>query len=52
MKELNEIVLGKWLFVSINEQLCLTKGHLGNQEGHMEVEYLPHWKLFLTLDSN
>ena len=52
LKELNEIVIGKWLFASIKGQLCLIKGRLGNQEGHVEVEYPPHWKLFSTFDSN
>ena len=32
MKELNKIVLGKGLFASIKGKLCLTKGHLSNQE--------------------
>ena len=45
---MNEIVPGKWPFASIKRQCCLTKGHLGNQEGHMEVEYPLHMKLFLT----
>ena len=49
MKELNGIVLRKVLFVSIKEQFSLRKGHLGDQEGQMEIEYLPHQKLFLTL---
>ena len=48
MKELNEVVLGKGLFVSIEGQLSLTKGHMSDQEGEVEIEYLPHWKLFLT----
>ena len=48
-KEFHEIVLGKGLFVSINGQLCLTKRHLVNQEGKVEVKYLPHRKLYLTL---
>ena len=30
MKELNGIVLGKGLFVSIKEQLFFIKGHLGD----------------------
>ena len=47
MKELNEIDLGKGLFTSVEGKLCLTKGHLGNREGQVEVEYSPHWKLLL-----
>ena len=39
MKELNEIVLEKGFYFS--GQLCLTKGHLGNQEGLQESEYPP-----------
>ena len=39
MKELNEIVLGEGIFISIKGQVCLTKGHLGNQEGQVEVKY-------------
>ena len=49
MKEFNEIVLGKGLFTSVKGQLCLTKGHLGNQEGQVKIEYLTHQKKFLTL---
>ena len=37
MKELNEIIFGKGLFVSIERKLCLTKGHLGNQEEQVEI---------------
>ena len=48
MKELNAILLGKGLFVSIKVQLSLTKGHLGNQEGKAEIGYPPRQK-FLTL---
>ena len=49
MKELNGIFLEKGLFVSIKGQLSLTKWHLGDQEGQVEIEYSPHRKLFLTL---
>ena len=48
MKELNAILLGKGLFVSIKGQLSLTKGHLGDQKGKAEIEYPPRQK-FLTL---
>ena len=40
MKESNKVVLGKWLFASIKGQIYLTKEYFGNQEGHMEIEYL------------
>ena len=53
MKELNEIVLGKGLFVSIKGPLCLTKGHLGDQEGQVEIKYRNLSKFSLdTFDSN
>ena len=39
MKESNKVVLGKWLFASLKGKICLTKGHLCNQEGHMKTEY-------------
>ena len=39
MKELNGIALRKGLFASIKGQRCLTKGHLGNQEGHVQAEH-------------
>ena len=38
MKELNGIVLGKGVLVSVKGQLSLTKGHLGDQEGLVEIE--------------
>ena len=47
MKELNAILLGKGLFVSIKGQLSLTKGHVGDQKGKAEIEYPPRQK-FLT----
>ena len=49
MKELNEIALGKRIFIYIKGQFCLKIGHLGYQKGHMEVKYPPYRKLFLTL---
>ena len=49
IKELNEVVLEKWLFASIKGKVCLTIGHLGNRVGHLEVEYPLHRELFLTL---
>ena len=44
-----KLFLEQDFFVSIKRQLCLTRRHLGNQEGKMEVKYLPHRKLFLIL---
>ena len=38
MKELDQIALHKWLFVSIKGHLCLTKGQLDNPEGQVEAE--------------
>ena len=42
MKELNEVFLGKGLFISKKEKPCLTKGHFGDQERQVEVECPPH----------
>ena len=38
MKEMNHIILGKGIFASLKRHLCLTKGHVGNPEGPVEVE--------------
>ena len=38
MKELDQIVLSKEHSASIKEHRCLTRGHLGNPEGQVEVE--------------
>ena len=38
MKELEDIVLQKGLFASVKGHLCLTKGHLENPEGQVQVE--------------
>ena len=38
MKELDQIVLQKGLFVSVKGNLCLKKRHLHNSEGHVEVD--------------
>ena len=39
IKEFNENILGKGFITSIKGgELCLTKGHLGNQEGQVKVE--------------
>ena len=40
MKELDQIVFQKELFASIKGHLCLTKEHLDNPEGQVEVESL------------
>ena len=47
MKELDQTVLQKGLFTSIKGYFYLTKGHLDNPEGHVEVESSPNRKLFL-----
>ena len=46
MKKLNQIIIQKGLFASIKENLCLTRGHLDNSEGQVEIES-PNCKLFL-----
>ena len=38
MKELNQNILRKWLFAAIKGHLHLTKEHLDNPEGPLEVE--------------
>ena len=38
MKDFSQTVLRKGLFVSIKGHLCLTKGHLDNPEGQMEIK--------------
>ena len=38
MKELDQIVFQERPFISIKGHLCLTKGHLYNPEGQVEVE--------------
>ena len=38
MEKLNQIVLQKGRFASVKGHLCLTKGHLDNPEGQVEVE--------------
>ena len=40
MKEFSQIVLGQGLFVSRNGHLCLSKRHLANPEGQMEIKFL------------
>ena len=40
MKKLNQIIIQKGLFASIKENLCLTRGHLDNSEGQVEIESL------------
>ena len=39
IKEFNENILGTRFFTSIKGELCLTKGHLGNQERQVTIEY-------------
>ena len=48
IKTSNQIILGKGLFTSIKEHLCLTKGHLVNPEGPMKVESPQNRDMFLT----
>ena len=38
MKYFSQIVLGKGLFVSIKDYLSVTKGHLTNVEGLLEIK--------------
>ena len=38
IKTLNQIILGKGFFASINKHLCLTKGHLDNPEEPVKVD--------------
>ena len=47
MKELNQNILGKGLFTAIKWHHCLTKEHLGNPEGPVEVES-PYSEYVLT----
>ena len=47
MKELDQIILQKGLFTSIKGHLYLTKGHLDNPEGEVQVESSLIGKLFL-----
>ena len=52
MKEYSQIILGKGLFVSIKEHLCLTKGHLDNPEWQAEIKSPSLEVLFDTIGSN
>ena len=52
MKELNGIAFGKGLFVSIKEQLCMTKGHMYDQEGQVVIAFPSSEVVFDTFDSN
>ena len=47
MKELNQIIFGKGPLASIKGHLCLTKGHLNNPEGPVEIEF-PLTGMFYT----
>ena len=49
MKELNQIVLQEGLFASITGHLRLTKGHLDNPEGEVEVEFIYQIKISLRI---
>ena len=53
IKEFNSIILGKGLFASIDVKLCLTKGHLGNQEGQVKMKYrICFWHFWVKLNKN
>ena len=52
MKEFSQIVLGKGLSVSIKVHLCLTKGHLANPEGQVEIQSTSSEDSFDNIDSN
>ena len=52
MKEFIQIVLGKGLFLSIKGHLCLTKEHLANLEGQVEMQSTSSEFIFDTIDSN
>ena len=52
MKKFSQIVLGKGLFVSIKEHLCLTKEHLANPEEQVEIQSTSSEVIFDTINSN
>ena len=53
VKEFSHAVLGKGLFVSIKGHLCLTKGHLANLEGQVEIKSISWGEVIEdTADSN
>ena len=50
MKYINQILLGKWLFSSIKGHFCLTKVHLANVEGQLEIKSTSSEVIFDTID--
>ena len=52
MKDFSQTVLQKGLFVSIKGHLCLTKGHLDNPEGQMEIKSTSSEIIFDANNSN
>ena len=52
MKQCCQIVFGKGLFVSIKGHFSLTKGHLANAEGQVEIKSTSSEVIFDTIDSN
>ena len=50
MKEFSQTVLGKGLFVSIKEHLCLTKGQLDYPERQKEIQSTSSEVIFNTID--
>ena len=52
MRQFSQIFLGKGLFVLIKGDFFLTKGHLANLEGQVEIKSTPSEVIFDTIDSN
>ena len=52
MKSFSQIALGKGLFVSIKGHYCLTRGHLANLEGQVEIKSTSSEVIFDTIDLN
>ena len=52
MKKISQIVVGKRPFVSIKSHFHLTKGHLANAEGQVEIKSTSSEVIFDTIDSN
>ena len=52
MRQFSQIFLGKGLFVLIKGDFFLTKGHLANLEGQVEIKSTPSEVISDTIDSN
>ena len=52
MRQFSQTFLGKGLFVLIKGDFFLTKGHLANLEGQVEIKSNPSEVIFDTIDSN